>query len=175
MRPDWRLRAGALVALTLAVVAIQDAAWPRIDRCNGAYGLRAQPDDSLAGRYARHHHWLVIRGQAYLAAHPFVAGRELRWVEGSSLDPRKLLALAQPARLVRWEPPSLAAERAEAFLRPRASLRLGQEPRDRAPFELLLVAPRARRARYFVAIRIGDTDYLVGEPTWERLVDVAGR
>jgi hypothetical protein len=105
LHPGWKARALGIAGLAAAGLSL-NLAWlsgPHAVAADAPLALRARSD--LLTRSLESWHPLIATRSLPLALRRLVDGREVRWVPTPLLTPRRLLVLAEAARLVEMEPP----------------------------------------------------------------------
>ncbi len=172
-RPSWQLRAVLVAALVLAAVIVNPFWFRAIDRTTPGYSLRRQEDDLLSTRYRKHDHWIPRQKSVYFVMADLLAGKQIRYIEGSQLDKWRLAALAEPSEIVDLDPPDHPLPSAEQLWNRYPNRRFQLHSPDWAGEERLYrmvgITEGAERAEYFVVLEVDGVDFVIPDSVWRAI------
>jgi len=172
-RPDWRVRAGGVVALVCTALTLNLVWFAGLDAGNKNFSLTRQTDSSLPRRYTDHHHWIPRQKAAHFVMADFLKGKPVHYVKGNLLRPRFLLALIGVSELVELSEPDYPLP-APAALTAAYSVRIlqGYSPNLKGEerfYRIVGITQGAENAAYFVVLAIRGTDFIIPDPVWRTI------
>ncbi len=170
-RPSWQVRAAAVVGLAVSAILLNVLWFSSIDRSNENFSFRRQADNRLASRYENHHHQIPLQTSAHFVMADFLRRKQIRYIEGSQLQPWRLLALSGASEIVELSAPGFPLPTARQLMDRYSTRHSVVDPPDRTggphQYRLVGITDGAQTAEYFVVLAVDGIDFVIPDSVWK--------
>jgi hypothetical protein len=170
-RPSWQVRAAAVVGLALSAILLNLLWFASIDRSNENFSFRRQADDRLASRYESHHHQIPLQTSAHFVMADLLRQKQVRYIQGSQLQPWRLLALSGASEIVEVSAPGFPLPTARQLMdrySTRDSVTRWPDWTGGPPhYRMVGITDGAETAEYFVVLALDGVDFVIPDSVWK--------